>query len=96
MATAVVSGRIDAALKRKAEVIIEEAGSTPGEVIKNVWANIVATGQIPQSPEEIDEQARKAQVLDELWELVHSLPPCPNVAKMSDDDIKEMMMMRYV
>lgn len=47
MATAIVSGRIDASVKERAGAYIKAAGLTPADVIKRVWDSIASTGYIP-------------------------------------------------
>ena len=88
MATAVVSGRIDESVKRKADAVIRDAGLTTGEVIRRVWKNIALTKTIPAEPVVEDERARKARVLREFRELVESFPPInPEYADMSYKEI---------
>ena len=53
MASAVVSGRVEASLKERAERIIDAAGITSGEVIKRTWEQIVATGEVPSAREPV-------------------------------------------
>lgn len=95
MATAVVSGRIDEVVKRRADAVIQDAGLTTGEVIRMVWEGIAATKTLPVQVEVEDEHARKTRVLRELRELVDSAPS-PSLVDMTDEQIKEMMIERYV
>ena len=43
MATAIVSGRVDAAVKERAGVYIRAAGSSVGDVINDLWTYIART-----------------------------------------------------
>lgn len=96
MATAVVSGRVDAEIKRRVDSIIREAGTSVGDVIKNTWEQIAATGELPQAQISEYERNRRQRAVERFRQVVESLPPCPNVASLTDDDIKELMTSRYV
>ncbi len=48
MATVIISGRVDEQVKERAGVYIHAAGLTVGDVIKTMWENIAATGQLPE------------------------------------------------
>lgn len=52
MPTAIVSGRVDATVKERADAHILAAGLTVGEVINIVWENIAKTGHAPVSAAE--------------------------------------------
>lgn len=47
MATAIVSGRVDTAIKERAGAYIRAAGLTVGDVINIVWESIASTGSLP-------------------------------------------------
>lgn len=96
MATTVVSGRVDADVKRRADAVIREAGTSVGEVIKNMWELIAETGAVPERRRSESEAARRARALARLREVCDGLPPCPNVASLTDDDVKAMMVSRHV
>lgn len=92
MATVVVSGRVDEEIKRKADAIIARAGKTPADVIRDVWANIVITGELPTTQQQEDEFLEKRRRFKAFMELVDSLPPAPAwFANMTDDELRDMM-----
>lgn len=87
-ATTVVSGRIDAATAAHAAAKIKSAGLTVGEVIKRVWDNIAATGELPEAvaPEV------KASPLEKLRAFQAQLPPMDDwFINMTDDQMKEIL-----
>lgn len=88
MPTAVVSGRIDEELKRRADVIIRSAGSSVGNVINDVWRSIVETGQLPKTESQIGETESKQCTFNSFLEWFNELPPQnPTYASMTDDEI---------
>lgn len=91
MATVVVAGRVDEETKRKAERHIRAAGMTANEVIKAVWSNIAATGEVPQPIEPTAELAEKRKRLEEFVTWCDALPPCPELANMTDEDMRDMI-----
>ena len=96
MQTAVVSGRVDIETKRKVDAVLRDTGVTAGDVIKLVWSDIAQTGQLPTSEAADKERVRRARVLEELRDLCDSMPPCPELARLDDAGIKEMMVNRDV
>lgn len=56
MATAIVSGRVDLAVRDRANAYIHAAGLTAADVIKRVWENIAQTGEVPASQQGAAEQ----------------------------------------
>lgn len=96
MATAVVSGRVDVVVKRAADAIISARGLTPADVIKAVWERIAATGEVPGSPEYVDEdRERSRRLLAELKELSESLEPSDWLVNLTDEEMKEMVASKY-
>lgn len=59
MATAIVSGRVDEAVKERAGAYIHAAGLTVGDVINKLWEYIAATGDTT----EFLEKAQTEQLL---------------------------------
>lgn len=92
MATVVVAGRVDEEVKRKVDRILERAGKTAADVIKDVWVNISLTGELPttqQQEEEFKEQRRRFQ---EFMEFVSSAPPAPEwLVNLTDEELRDMM-----
>lgn len=96
MATAVVSGRVDVVVKRAADAIISARGLTPADVIKAAWERIAATGEVPGSPEYVDEdRERSRRLLAELKELSESLEPSDWLVNLTDEEMKEMVASKY-
>lgn len=92
MATVVVSGRVDEEIKRKADAIIARAGKTPGDVIKDVWANIVITGELPTTKQQEEEFLEKRRRFKAFMELRASLPPAPEwLVNLTDEQLRDMM-----
>lgn len=88
MPTAVVSGRVDEDLKRKADVIIRAAGTTVGNVINDVWRTIAETGDLPATPMQVDERLAKREGFDAFVEWFEALPQQNEAyAGMTDDEI---------
>ena len=55
MPTAIVSGRVDAAVRDRANAYIHAAGLTAGDVVKRVWESIARTGEVPAAQQAADE-----------------------------------------
>ena len=55
MPTAIVSGRVDTAVRDRANAYIHAAGLTAGDVVKRVWENIARTGEVPTAQQAADE-----------------------------------------
>lgn len=60
MATAIVSGRVDAAVKERAGVYIRAAGSSVGDVINDLWTYIARTKSVPHFSDEPEAEASDA------------------------------------
>ena len=92
MATVVVSGRVDEGVKRGVDRILERAGKTPADVIKDVWANIYATGELPTTQQQIDEFQEKRRRFQDFIEFVRSAPPTPEWAiNLTDKEMNDMI-----
>lgn len=92
MATAVVSGRVDERVKREVDRIIERAGKTPGDVVRDVWTAIYQTGELPQVPEEQSEIDKKQARFQDFMDFVHSAPPTPDWAvNLTDAEMNDMI-----
>ena len=97
MPTAVVSGRIDEDVKRRADVIIRSAGSSAGRVINDVWHSIAETGELPKSPARTQETQSKRIAFDSFMEWFASLPAQNDAyASFSDEEILAMRIDDYV
>ena len=97
MATAVVSGRVDEDVKRRADIIIRSSGLTVAGVIADVWQDIVETGQVPRRQRLIDEQSEQRKTFESFMEWFEALPPQnEEYADMSDDEILALKVTEYV
>ncbi len=96
MATAIVSGRVDEAVKARAAHAIAAAGMSVGDVIKAVWENIAATGEVPQPPARDAGAAAGAERMRAFMRLRAELPAVPELVGLSDDAMRELVAERYV
>ena len=96
MPTAVVSGRVDLDTKRRADMYIQQAGSTPAEVIKVVWEQIAHTGEVPISEQEREIRKQRKEAAEEFIAFVRKLPACPSIATMTDEEIDQLIRSRNV
>ena len=88
MTTSVVSGRVDARVLQKADLVLRKAGLTPTDVIQRVWASMAATGEIPSAILAPVDDRHAGDALARLEGFLDSLPaPDPAYAGMDDDDI---------
>lgn len=88
MATAVVSGRVDEAVKHRADVVMRKAGLSPTEVIQNVWNSMALTGEVPAEARAASASQAKGGALERLDVFLSSLPPVnPEFAAMSDEEL---------
>ena len=78
MATSVVSGRVNTRTKERVDAILARAGKTPGDVIKDVWANIAQTGELPATQSQEDEFEHRRQAFSAFREFVRSAPQAPD------------------
>ena len=97
MPAAVVSGRVDDAIRQKADVVMRKAGFTPTEIIQNVWATMARTGSVPEAarPAQEGEDAH-VEAFARLEGFLGSLPPVnPAYADLSDDEILALRVQDY-
>ena len=92
MPTAIVSGRVDTAVRDRANAYIHAAGLTAGDVVKRVWENIARTGEVPAV-----QQAAAEQESDDPFErfmaFCDSLPKPKDdwLATMTDEQMKDLI-----
>lgn len=97
MPTAVVSGRVDEDVKRRADVIIRKSGSSVGAVINDVWQTIVETGELPASPSQVQELQSKRATFGAFMKWFDSLPAQNDAFDgMTDDEILSWRVNDYV
>lgn len=88
MATAVVSGRVDEAVKHRADVVMRKAGLSPTEIIQNVWNSMALTGEVPAEARAASGSQAKKSALKRLDVFLESLPPVNEAfAAMTDDEL---------
>ena len=56
----------------------DEGRKTPGDVIKDVWANIAQTGELPATQSREDEFEHRRQAFSAFREFVRSAPQAPD------------------
>lgn len=94
MATVVVSGRIDEAVKAQADRYLKAAGMSVADLIRTTWENVAATGEVPTPV------ADPALTAHERWEkfmeFCDSMPPAdPRYAELTDEQFKDLRVSRY-
>lgn len=95
MATAVVSGRVDEAVRDRAAGYIRAAGLTAADVIKAVWDSIAATGEVPLPQTADPEERMRCERFASFMALRASLPACPELAAMDQKALREEAAQRY-
>lgn len=95
MATAIVSGRIDASVKEKAGAYIKAAGLTPADIIKRVWESIADTGYIPDDAQEKKHTSEAVERLKRACDDLesHRLPGTSSdwLVSLTKEDIREIV-----
>lgn len=92
MATVVVAGRVDEEIKREVDRIIERAGKTTAEVIKDIWVNIYLTGELPTTKQQEEEFKGQRRRFQEFMDFVSSAPSTPDWAiDLTDEEMHDLM-----
>ena len=92
MQTAVVSGRVDQAIKERADRVIRASGLTVADVIKATWSLIAQTGELPEALTASASRPASSTRFSRLVEFVETLPPAPEAfAGMSDVQMKDLL-----
>lgn len=94
MATSVVSGRVDDAVRARADAVIRAAGFSVADVIRVVWENIARTGVVPV----VEDTAQNTPVTDpwdEFMAFRSALPESPWLVTLSDQEMKDVIASRY-
>ena len=92
MQTAVVSGRVDQAIKERADRVIRASGLTVADVIKATWSSIAQTGELPEALTASASKPASSVRLSRFVEFVETLPPAPEAfAGMSDAQMKDLL-----
>lgn len=96
MQTVVISGRVDATVKDKASIYIKRAGQTAADVVKTVWENIAATGEVPTAANSSDDAEASWNSFMSLRNELSELTPSFDLATLTDEQVKDMVVSRYV
>ena len=92
MATSVASGRVSTRTKERVDAILARAGKTPGDVIKDVWANIAQTGELPATQSREDEFEHRRQAFSAFREFVRSAPQAPDwFVRLTDEETGDVV-----
>lgn len=91
MATAIVSGRVDAAVKERAGAYIRAAGSSVGDVINIVWNSIAATGRLPAQAAQGRTEEDPFDAFISFCDSLQPLPDAPDLSRMDDDELREIV-----
>ncbi|MBQ9058389.1 MAG: type II toxin-antitoxin system RelB/DinJ family antitoxin [Atopobiaceae bacterium] len=91
MATEVVSGRVDKDIKIRVDSVLRLKGLSSADVIKTVWAKIATTGEVPVSYDAETEFKRRREAYARFRKVVEELPACPELASMTDEQMRDML-----
>lgn len=92
MATAIVSGRVNEAVKERAGAYIHAAGLTVGDVINRVWEYIAATGNATGFIEKaVAEQPPSFERFLQLRDELAAINGGTGIPEMSSDELKEYL-----
>lgn len=94
MATSVVSGRVDDAVRARADAVIRAAGFSVADVIRVVWENIARTGVVPAA-EGAAQDSPAIDSWDEFMAFRSTLPESTCLAVLSDQEMKDVIASRY-
>lgn len=91
MPTAIVSGRVDAAVRDRANAYIHAAGLTAGDVVKLVWENIARTGEVPMRQEVAEQEYDDP--FEQFMAFCASLPKPKDdwLSTMTDEQMKDLI-----
>lgn len=93
MATAVISGRVDERIKKRADAYLRAAGLQVGDVIRQVWEHIARTGEIP-----VDggyETAAEDDPFEGFMRFRADLPEATWLKTMTKEEMRDMIAGRY-
>ena len=92
MATAIVSGRVDEAVKERAGAYIHAAGLTVGDVINRLWEYIAATGDTTEFLEKA--QTEQPPAFERFLQLRNELAAISGgaeIPEMSNNELKDYL-----
>ncbi len=96
MSTSTVSASVESTTKAIANARIREAGATPNSVIRDLWAHIASTGDIPVYDDSSSRRSRKQTAMQRLEALRATVPSGTPLATMSDSEVREELRNRHV
>lgn len=91
MASALVAGRVDEDVKRRADFAIRRKGLTQAEVIRFVWNEIAKTGQVPGAA---SAQDTKGSLQTRLRALREATPQSTHLKDLEPEKLKEELASR--
>lgn len=92
MATIVVSGRVDEAVKRRADMYIKAAGKTPAQIINDMYVQISITGELPRGDDDQGGLKERMALVEEFMSWRETLPPDDDwFNAMTDDDMHDLL-----
>ena len=86
MAGILVAGRVDEAIKAKADTVLARAGITASEAIRIVWANMATTGTAPKA---VDKTKEGADLTSRLAKLRAETPRSAFLESLTPDGLKK-------
>lgn len=103
MATSLISGRVSEECKERAAFYIRRAGLTASDVIRIVWENIAATGEVPQpvqkrpmTEEELLAEADKSETMRRFYALRNATPRSEFLENLTPEGLKEELANRDI
>ena len=95
METVIVSGRVDPAVKERAMRYIQAAGLGVGDVIRTVLESIARTGEVPQPAVSEEDASVQGERLEAFRALRAGLPADPDLATMTDEQMRALVAERF-
>ena len=94
METTIVAGRVGIDVKERATKYIRAAGLTVGDVIRSVMESIARTGIVPECSLPGEMQDQRDIRLKTFADLRTNLPACPELAEMTDTEMRGVIALR--
>lgn len=103
MATSLVSGRVSEECKERAAFFIRRAGLTASDVIRIVWENIAATGEVPRPVERtmteheaLLAEVDKGETMQRYYKLLAATPRSEFLENLTPEGLKEELANRDI
>lgn len=91
MASSLVAGRVDEDVKKRADFAIRRKGLTQAQVIRFVWNEIAATGEVPGAA---PAQEAKGSLQERLRALREATPRSEHLENLTPEMLKEELASR--